>query len=179
MQLIVSTSNSNTTLVKFLESQRQRFQVDQFLFLKTLLPAAGSATTTFFPAPTPPAAAPAFFNVDVVFVAVAVVVVAVAAAFLACAPPRKAIPILLAAFFTTVVLELLPLRADELLDWLTLRSCAVRIGRGGGSILVLAGDVVASNVVVLIAVLVFSRDAVRESLPAVVAVPRFACSTMP
>ena len=147
-------------------------------FLNTLLPAAGSATTTFFPSPVAaPAIAGPFF--------IALVVLAVTAGRFA-GPTAVFFTVVITlpgpvAFLTTVVEVLVFELVEWVLDWLTVR-CSVADdevandavpGRAGGSIL--PGPPAAVPVVVL----VFSREAVRDSLPAVALVPRLACSTMP
>ena len=85
------------------------------------------------------------------------------------------------AFLTTVVEMLVLELAEWVLDWLTVRCSAADDddddaddavpGRAGGSILPAPAPVAV--------VVVFSREAVRDNLPAVALVPRLACSTMP
>jgi len=82
------------------------------------------------------------------------------------------VAVALPPFFTTVVLVLLAdvlLVVLWLLDELTARSVCTT-GRGGGSILLGIPTAIAIGL---------SRDVVRVSLPAVAAVLRLACSTMP
>lgn len=133
---------------------------NQFLFLSTLRPTAGSATTTFLLATLAFA-----FNAPPAFVAVLFMAVALFAAtgllfmvavFVA-AFPRF-------CFVTTVVFVDVVLISDEevtLLDALVVRcgdDGADGIGRGGGSILPLP-VVAAVAAVVAVAVTVFSLDA--------------------
>ena len=144
----------------------------QFLFLNTLRPAAGSATTTFLFATLAFAfnAPPAFVAV-VLFIAVALF--AATGLLFVVALPRFAL-------VTTVVFVDVVLISDDdvtLLDALVVRcgdDGTDGTGRGGGSILPFAAAAVAA----FVAVVVFSRDAVRLSFPAVAA-PRLACSIIP
>lgn len=130
----------------------------QFLFLKTLLPVAGSATTTFFPC--------ALTAVALLFIALAFG--AGGSALFEAAPltaARSPVP----AFLITVV-ELVPL--PLLLVLCALADLAVA-GRGGGSIfpaLAIVEDTTAAA---------FSWDAVRVNFAPVAFPLRLACSIMP
>lgn len=151
----------------------------QFLFLNTLLPAAGSATTTFFAGAAAAFAAGAFAAVDLVAIGPVAFLVLVALSVVFPFPT---------AFFVITVVALdvaVQLEAAEwLLTWLSGRSgccgccCSSSVAaaarRGGGAILPLSFAEAAAA-----AVAAFSLEAVRLRPAAALPAPRLACSTIP
>ena len=152
----------------------------QFLFLNTLLPAAGGSAATLFFAAAPVTLPPAHF------VALTLVVVGHVAFFVAVLALRPVFPFRTAFLVITVVaLDVMDeLEAAEwLLTWLTGRSCcccccccfAFCCGAAGAA----AGRAGGAMVLPLALLAAFPLDSVRRRPAAAVPAPRLACSTMP
>lgn len=157
-----------STITSFTREYTHTQIASQFLFLNTLLPTAGSATTPFFAAVMPPVALPPAPFSAPAFVAVGPVAFLVVVFTLA------------TAFFVITVVALDVADELEAAEWLltalTGRSgccdCCVAVRRGGGGILPLP-------VAAAAAAATFSLEAVRRRPAAALPAPRLACSTIP